>query len=1148
MSALTSAKTVTPSAAIFALLLGFAGLTTYANAHRQAAVDDYRQSSAISEKSRDAITALTSQPGVSANVTPGMTSVGDPRNVSDPSVSAVDELSLLPSRHAEITRRIDMIERDAERFKSQAATGGMDDGHRDQVVDQLVRLARAADARRAEAASREDAAVANLGWAAVLAIVLAGVILAWSASRTYLYMARPLKTLARRAKKLADGGRGLEFPEAQRSDVIGELGRSLARLRQVSDDNGDALTLKSTLSDLMIAVQRETTLPAFAAAFLQHLAPRVNAGVATFYVRDDAGMLTMVGSYGYRNRRHDATSYAPGEGLVGQCAIEGKPIILSPVPDTYVCVHSGTGEACPDAVMIAPVRVLDRTIGVIELAGFGAFSALSQQIIEEAGATCGLPLDNLQRTLGAARMLDTERQQLEDIRAAEEELRAQQEELRATNEELELQTQRLAASEEELRAQTEDLLHANEQLHQRSEQLVQRSAELEVSERATQARAEELERANMYKSQFLANMSHELRTPLNSMLILAQDLAENTAGHLDAGEVEAAGVIHSSGTNLLRLINDILDLAKVEAGKSELSEERFLIAEFRRRLEQVFRPIAQQKGLTLRFEVDPRLPTAVIADEGKLEQIATNLVGNALKFTPHGSVDVAFGVADGPSGALVVAVRDSGIGIAADKLDTVFQAFEQADASTRRQFGGTGLGLAISRELAQTMGGTLDVVSVEGRGTTFTLTIPVKADATPPLAVAVTAGKHTPTPPAAAAAIDDDRMADGSTAAFVLAIDDDPTILRSLVKIIRRCGYRALAAADGEAGFALALAHRPAGILLDLMLPGTDGWGVLDRLKQQDATRGIPVHLISAADESADRAVAAGAQGLLCKPVDDDALAFAVRSLVTRDDARSMGVLLVEDDEGSRLAVSRLLARNGVHAIAVGSGEEALARIADPQIDCMVLDLGLPGISGLEVLREIRARNAQLPIVIYSARDLSAEEQAVLDEGADAVVLKGERSHERLFDEVWLFLNRLKMRPGRADAAGDDLRGRRVLVVDDDMRNTYALAKVLRAKGLEVQIAQDGARAIAMLEDHAPGKRAEVVLMDIMMPGMDGYEATARVRELGGDFARLPIIALTAKAMADDRDKCLQAGANDYMTKPVDVPRLLSLLRVWLSK
>ncbi|MBW6524873.1 response regulator [Sphingomonas sp. RHCKR47] len=1101
----------------------------------------------INEKSRDAITALASQARGSATGTAQIDDAHDPRDASHPSLTAVDELSLLPSQHVEITRRIDMIEREAGRFKSAAGAGLVDDARRDRLIDQLVRLARAADARRAEAASREDAAVANLGWAAVLAIVLAAVILAWSASRTYLYVARPLKTLARRAKKLADGGRGLEFPEAQRSDVIGELGRSLARLRQVSDDNGDALTLKSTLSDLMIAVQRETTLPAFAAAFLQHLAPRVNAGVATFYVRDDAGVLTMVGSYGYRNRRHDATSYAPGEGLVGQCAIEGKPIILSPVPDTYVCVHSGTDEACPDAVMIAPVRVLDRTIGVIELAGFGAFSALSQQIIEEAGATCGLPLDNLQRTLGAARMLDTERQQLEDIRAAEEELRAQQEELRATNEELELQTQRLAASEEELRAQTEDLLHANEQLHQRSEQLVQRSAELEVSERATQARAEELERANMYKSQFLANMSHELRTPLNSMLILAQDLAENTAGHLDAGEVEAAGVIHSSGTNLLRLINDILDLAKVEAGKSEVSEERFLIAEFRRRLEQVFRPIAQQKGLTLRFEVDPRLPTAVIADEGKLEQIATNLVGNALKFTPHGSVDVAFGNADGRPDLLVIAVRDSGIGIAADKLDTVFQAFEQADASTRRQFGGTGLGLAISRELAQTMGGTIDVVSVEGRGTTFTPTIPVKADATP-RASAADAGTRVPTTPAAAAAIDDDRTSDGSTAAFVLAIDDDPTILRSLVKIIRRCGYRALAAADGEAGFALALAHRPAGILLDLMLPGTDGWGVLDRLKQHDATKGIPVHLISAADESADRAVAAGAQGLLCKPVDDDALAFAVRSLVTRDDARSMGVLLVEDDEGSRLAVSRLLARNGVQAIAVGSGEEALARIADPQIDCMVLDLGLPGISGLEVLREIRARNAQLPIVIYSARDLSTEEQAVLDEGADAVVLKGERSHERLFDEVWLFLNRLKMRPGRADAAGDDLRGRRVLVVDDDMRNTYALAKVLRAKGLEVQIAQDGARAIAMLEDHAPGKRAEVVLMDIMMPGMDGYEATARVRELGGDLARLPIIALTAKAMADDRDKCLQAGANDYMTKPVDVPRLLSLLRVWLSK
>jgi CheY-like chemotaxis protein len=971
---------------------------------------------------------------------------------------------------------------------------------------------------------------------ATLAVGLAALLLAAR------FITRPLRLLASRMEQLAAHNHGVEVPYTHRHDEVGTIARALSVFKTMAIETYDRDWVKTGVGAVSAKLQRAEDVATFADDLLAELAPRLEAGVGVFYAFDAASnALVLTGSYAFTERRHVSTRYKLGEGLVGQAARERKPIMLTPVPDDYVRIHSGTGEAVPRAVVALPIVSKNSLLGVLELASFTPFTGPRELLLRDVVPVVALSLENLNRAVRTLELLEQTQRQTSDLRVAEEELRTQQEELRATNEQLQGQSQRLAASEEELRVQADELQRSNADLRRNSEELTAQKAQLEAVNQDAEARADELARANQYKSQFLANMSHELRTPLNSLLILAHDLAENHNGHLDTDEVEAAGIIHASGTNLLRLINDILDLSKVEAGKMEIVHEPVSIPALATRMERNFRHVAQEKGVGFTVIVQPDAPTRIMTDDGKLEQITNNLLGNAFKFTSEGTVTVTF--SQGAAETLTISVTDTGIGIPDDKTEAIFLAFEQVDSSTRRQFGGTGLGLAITQRLARLLGGDVTVESRLDAGSTFRLTLPIGApedeDAPAPAAPPETPRAPYPRP---ALVIEDDRASLQEGLTTILVVEDDPAFARTLVTLVRRKGYQVLAAADGESGLELARRYKPTGILLDVMLPGMDGWTVIARLKADAATRHIPVHFVSALDE-AKRGRDLGAVGFLTKPVSAEDLNGALATLTHFSAGEPRRVLVVDDDPAARVAARKLIGGEQVQVLEAGSGEEALDLIGREEVDCVVLDLGLPGMSGFELLERIAAGTRPVPVVVYSGRDLTPEESLKLRAFTDSIVIKGARSPERLMDEVSLFLHSVRHEAkALSDHPDGDLKGRRLLLVDDDMRNIYALAKVLRGKGIDVTLAPDGAKALSQLEAHPD---LEIVLMDIMMPVMDGYEAMTEIRKRH-QFAKLPIIALTAKAMKDDREKCLAAGASDYLSKPIDVPKLLSMIRAWL--
>jgi CheY-like chemotaxis protein len=984
---------------------------------------------------------------------------------------------------------------------------------------------------------------------------------------------RPIRELTGLMTRLADKDHDIEVKGQQRGDEIGAIARSLEVFKRTAIATSEQNWIKSHVAEIAGVLQSAADRNEFARALTAEVAPRIKAGVAVFFDYDpETKQLELCGSYGFKQRKHLGTRYALGEGLIGQVALERKPIVLEQVPDDYVRIHSGLGEAPPRNVIALPLLLQERLIGVLEFGSFAPFDKAEQGLLDELMPFAALSLENLNRALRTQELLVRTQRQAQELQTSEEELRVQQEELAATNEELQAKTveleeqqQRLRTSEEELRVQAEELQASNEELRQKSDTLNEQKQVLEGLQQETENKAQELARASQYKSDFLANMSHELRTPLNSLLILSRNLADNDAGNLDSEQVESARVIHESGSNLLRLINDILDLSKIEAGKMHAVAEDFPLSHFVQALLRRFKHVAGEKGLEFDVSLAEGLPASMHTDGPRLEQIANNLVGNAFKFTRQGSVrvDIArprtelarrLGLAS--DGSVAITVTDTGIGIPADKLDHIFGTFEQMDASTSRKYGGSGLGLAIARRLSELLGGGITVESVVGEGSRFTVVLPEQLSATatalPALEIAQPAaeaatGALLPPPPLSSMPkpwVPDDRDALRAGDTVILAIEDDPVFARTLVDMIRRKGYRALAAGDGESGLYLARQYRPTGILLDVMLPGIDGWDVLTRLRQEPATRRIPVHFVSATDDTA-RAQQLGAVGFLTKPVERDALLGAFERLLQSAPGPMRKVLLVDDDPDSRVAVASLIKSDTVEIVEAGSAEEALPMFDPGSFDVVVLDLGLPGMSGFDFLDLLHARRSDLPpIVIHSGRELSREESARLRQYTDSIVIKGTRSLERLLDEVSLFLHSVRKDSGPRVVRDIDsgLAGRTVLVVDDDMRNIFALSKILREKGLSVVMAQDGQKALRQIDEN---KSIEIVLMDIMMPGMDGYETMREIRKRPA-HAKLPIIAVTAKAMSGDRDKCLEAGANDYLAKPIDIDKLLSMMRVWL--
>ncbi len=872
-------------------------------------------------------------------------------------------------------------------------------------------------------------------------------------------------------------------------------------------------------------IQSEQRVERLADRVLSFLASFLGAHVGALYLTEGAGVFRRLAGYALQPGNTgpgDSDLVRTGEGLIGQAARENRPLRIDNVPEGYLPVTSALGRGKPCELLVCPATTDGTVQAVVEL---GFFRELSPEDLELMG--------RLSESLGVAIRSAKDRTRLEELlgetQRQGEELQTQQEELRVSNEELEVQARSLKEAQAVLAA-----------------------------------RAAELERANQYKSEFLANMSHELRTPLNSSLILSKLLADNRTGNLTPEQVKYAQTISSAGNDLLAIINDILDLSKIEAGKVELSIQTAVTRRVMDELRAGFQAVAQNRGLDFTVTLSESAPQSLQTDVLRLGQILKNLVSNALKFTEQGGVTVR--VSAGSHDTVRFEVQDTGIGITEHQQEIIFDAFQQADGSTHRRYGGTGLGLTISRDLARLLGGDISVVSAPGKGSTFTLTLPVvaRSPATPvaeiPAAPAIARrpGTVSPltSPPTRAVEDDSERLRAGSR--LILIVEDDPPFATILRDLAHELGFQCIVTHTANEALAAAATYRPKAILLDMNLPDTSGLGVLDQLKRNPQLRHIPVHVVSVADYSQE-ALAMGAVGYAMKPVKREQLIEALQRLEAKFSPGERRVLVVEDDEEQRESICQLLQNENVHITAVHSASDSLARLRESTFDCMVMDLNLPDFSGYELLKKMAEADEVSfpPVIVYTGRSLTRDEEQGLRRFSKSIIIKDARSPERLLDEVTLFLHQVEARlpverQRMLQAARDRdaaLDGRRILVVEDDVRNIFALSSLLEPKGASIEIARNGREAIdALTRSSAAGaQHLDLVLMDIMMPEMDGLTAMREIRKRP-EWKKLPIIALTAKAMKDDQEKCLSAGASDYIAKPLDVEKLMSLIRVWMPK
>ena len=846
------------------------------------------------------------------------------------------------------------------------------------------------------------------------------------------------------------------------------------------------------------------------------------------------------------------------EGLLGKVAAEGHATIVRDVPDGYLTIGSALGRDKPKHLVLVPTHADDLVNAVIEL---GFLHPVDEQILEllsQASGAIGV-------SLRSARYRSQLQNALEETQRQSEELQVQSEELRVSNEELEEQGRALKESQTRLEQQQVELEQTNSQLEEQASTLETQRDELERTSAAIQLKARELAQASQYKSDFLANMSHELRTPLNSLLILSKLLSDNPAGNLSTEQVKFAQTIESSGNDLLTLINDILDLSKIEAGHIEVRPENLPLQRLTGDLRSLFQPLADERKLGFEIKVAKNAPTVLETDRQRLEQVLKNLLSNAFKFTQGGQVTLAIAAAG--EDEVAFAVTDTGIGIAREQQESIFEAFRQADGTISRKYGGTGLGLSISRELSRLLGGRITLDSTPGVGSTFTVTIPHTYDPARVAARPEPSAAPAPAPVSAPArvakpvlrTIEDDRDHLTTGRRVLLVIEDDDKFAGIVRDLSRELGFQCLVAGTAEDALKLARQFKPSAVVLDVGLPDESGLMVLDRLKRDDATRHIPIHVISGTDHS-QTALSLGAIGYMVKPVKRDDLAQVLTTLQSKLSSTVRRVLIVEDDDVQRDAVGKLLSSGDVETVGVGTAAECLEALKTQTFDCMVLDLSLPDASGFSLLETLSqdGEHAFPPVIVYTGHDLSADDEQRLRRYSSSIIIKGAKSPERLLDEVSLFLHQVvselppeqqKMiqKARNRDAV---LEGRRVLIVEDDIRNVYSLTNVLEPRGAVVEIARNGQEALEALARSAeedPANAIDLVLMDVMMPVMDGLTATRRIRE-DARWTKLPILMLTAKAMPDDQERCIAAGASDYMAKPIDVDKLLSLVRVWMPR
>jgi signal transduction histidine kinase/CheY-like chemotaxis protein/CHASE3 domain sensor protein len=891
---------------------------------------------------------------------------------------------------------------------------------------------------------------------------------------------------------------------------------------------------------------------------LGHLIEYGDCQTGAIYLMDN-GKLRLQSSYGLEERM--LRSYHPGEGMIGQVFETGKEKLFENIEDNSYLLNFSNGQIKINNILLLPIHYENKTIGVIEL---GSTHQLGEQKIiffKESSKNIGV-------AIFAAETRKQVQKLLEETQAQSEELQAQHSELENLNTELEIQTQKLQASEEELKVQQEELMQSNQELEERSKLLEEKNHLIVERNLEIQQKAEELALSTKYKSEFLANMSHELRTPLNSILLLSRLMAENPEANLNEEQVESAKVIQSSGNGLLSLIDEILDLSKIEAGKMELDYQQVNINDLVYDLQSLFNPIIKEKDLEFKVDVDTDVITYLETDRMKVDQILKNLISNAIKFTTYGTVALKVENDSSNKDNIVFSVIDTGIGIAPEKQKLVFEAFQQADGSTKRKFGGTGLGLSISRELARLLGGKIELVSAENKGSTFSLTIPkskTTEETTRPLAeelmdqissdVEEATLIENLTVPYLADTIPDDISDDRNNITpedkVILIVEDDTSFAKELLKFTRQQKYKGIVIVRGDLASEFAEKYLPLAILLDIQLPVKDGWQVMEEIKSNPKTRHIPVHIMSSLKVKKE-SLLKGAVDFINKPVALEQMSLMFKKIEDALNRYPKKVLIVEENPKHATALSYFLSNFNINSEIKHNVNESVTALSSSEVDCVILDMGVPDQAGYETLEAIKQNEGleNLPIIIFTGKNLSKSEELKIKQYADSIVIKTAHSYQRILDEVGLFLHlveekkseTIKRKSNKLGSLNEVLKDKTVLIADDDVRNIFSLTKALEKHQMKVISAIDGKEALQQLEDHP---KVDIILMDMMMPEMDGYETTTRIRQ-HPKFKKLPIMAVTAKAMTGDREKCIVAGASDYISKPVDIDQLLSLLRVWL--
>jgi len=949
------------------------------------------------------------------------------------------------------------------------------------------------------------------------------------------------------ANNVASGDYEIDIIPRSDKDTLGNALKKMTRsLRETTAANKKHNWFSVGQNQLNEKLVGDQSIEELASHTISFLCTYLKANIGAVYLFNDKDdSLVLNGQYAFTSPKDIKEKFTLNEGLIGQAALEQKQISLNDITDEQIHITSSVLNTKPKQLLITPFLFEGKTLGVIEMGRLTDFSETEKEFINAS-------MESIAISVNSAIARKQIQELLEETKVQSEELEMQQEELKQTNAELEEQTQNLKQQQEELQM-------TNEELEEQTQSLEIKNQEVESAKYDIEQKTKQLEISSKYKSEFLANMSHELRTPLNSLLILSKDLAENRNKNLDEDQVDSAEIIYKSGHDLLILINEVLDLSKIEAGKMSVNIERVSLRNFTDELLRNFKHQAEQKGLKLTSKLNKELPESIRTDSQRLNQILKNLLSNAIKFTEKGSVNIS--IDRYTESTVIISITDTGIGIPEDKQMAIFEAFQQADGGTSRKYGGTGLGLSISRELAKLLGAEIKLSSKLNEGSTFSIIIPLEI--------------HHEQEPARTSilkepvlykpqyqndsgylnypSIEDDRDTITKDDKVVLIIEDDLKFASILLKQANKKGFKCLSAASGEDGLLLAIKHKPQAIILDMELPGINGHNVLHELKENPAVRHIPVHIISANERSLEP-IKEGAIEYLMKPVNKNDLEEAFNRIENFVNRKMKNLLIIEDNENARKAMRKLIGNGDVKCLEAGTGKDALTLYKQNHIDCIILDIGLPDMTGFDLIYQLESLKDHTipPIIIYTGKELTKEENNELQKYAESIIIKGVKSEERLLDETALFLHRtISNLPESKQVIINNLydkeavfHSKKILLVDDDMRNVFALSKILKERGMEIIKAENGKNALEMLDAHAD---IDLVLMDIMMPEMDGYEAMQRIRSQV-KYKNLPVIALTAKAMNDDKQKCIDAGANDYIAKPVDVERLLSLMRVWLSK